>query len=45
MELRDYQAAIAAADVVLLLVDHKEFRSMDTAVLDGKIVIDTKGLF
>ena len=45
VELRDYQAAIAAADVVLLLVDHKEFRSMDTAVLDGKIVIDTKGLF
>lgn len=45
VELRDYQAAIAAADVVLLLVDHKEFRRMDTAVLDGKIVIDTKGLF
>ncbi|TQE42403.1 UDP-N-acetyl-D-mannosamine dehydrogenase [Corynebacterium phoceense] len=45
VELRDYQAAIAAADVVLLLVDHKEFRSMDTAVLDGKTVIDTKGLF
>lgn len=45
VELRDYQAAIAAADVVLLLVDHKEFRTMDTAVLDGKTVIDTKGLF
>lgn len=44
-ELKDYEAAIAEADVVLLLVDHKEFKAFDTNKLEGKKVIDTKGLW
>lgn len=45
VELTDAAAALAAADVVLLLVDHDEFRGLDRSVLDGKRVIDTKGLW
>jgi len=44
-ELKDYEAAIAEADVVLLLVDHKEFKALATNKLEGKKVIDTKGLW
>ncbi|AMJ44209.1 UDP-N-acetyl-D-mannosamine dehydrogenase [Corynebacterium stationis] len=35
--------AIAKADVVLLLVDHKEFKALGTTFLEGKTVVDTKG--
>ena len=41
-ELKVYEDAIAEADVVLLLVDHKEFKAFDTNKLIGKKVIDTK---
>lgn len=41
----NYMEAVRQADIVLLLVDHKEFRDMDTAVLQGKIVIDTRGIW
>lgn len=44
-ELKNYEVAIADADVVLLLVDHKEFKKFDTAKLSGKAVVDTKGLW
>lgn len=40
-----WQEAVAAADIVLLLVDHKEFKTMDRHLLDGKTVIDTRGIF
>lgn len=42
---QDTKEAIAAADVVLLLVNHKEFVNLDQSVLEGKIVIDTKGIW
>lgn len=42
---QDTKEAIAAADVVLLLVNHKEFVSLDQSVLEGKTVIDTKGIW
>jgi UDP-N-acetyl-D-mannosaminuronic acid dehydrogenase len=45
VELADAGAAIATADVVLLLVDHDEFRGIDRSALEGKRVIDTKGLW
>jgi UDP-N-acetyl-D-mannosaminuronic acid dehydrogenase len=45
VELAEVTAAIAAADVVLLLVDHDEFRGIDRSMLEGKRVIDTKGLW
>ena len=35
--------AIARADVVLLLVDHREFRDLDPGMLTGRTVIDTRG--
>ena len=41
----DYMEAIRQADIVLLLVDHKEFKAMDTVALQGKIVIDTRGIW
>lgn len=42
---QDTDTAIAAADVVLLLVNHKEFVAFETSKLEGKIVIDTKGIW
>ena len=42
---QDTKEAIAAADVVLLLVNHKEFVNLDQSVLEGKTVIDTKGIW
>lgn len=45
VELKGYEAAIAEADVVVLLVDHKEFKTLDTSKLEGKELIDTKGLW
>ena len=39
------EEAIVAADVVLLLVNHKEFVNLDKSVLEGKTVIDTKGIW
>ena len=41
----DYMEAIREADVVLLLVDHKEFKALDADALQGKIVIDTRGIW
>ena len=41
----DYMEAIREADVVLLLVDHKEFKALDANDLQGKIVIDTRGIW
>jgi UDP-N-acetyl-D-mannosaminuronic acid dehydrogenase len=43
VEMTDLASAIAAADIVVLLVDHKPFMRLDQAVLRDKIVIDTRG--
>jgi len=37
--------AIAAADIVVLLVDHDHFRSLSRSRLAGKVVYDTRGLW
>jgi UDP-N-acetyl-D-mannosaminuronic acid dehydrogenase len=37
--------ALAAADLVLLLVDHDEFLKVDPLSLEGKLVIDTRGVW
>ncbi|TRX61931.1 UDP-N-acetyl-D-mannosamine dehydrogenase [Corynebacterium hiratae] len=42
---QDTEEAIAAADVVLLLVNHRQFVGLDQSLLDGKTVIDTKGIW
>lgn len=44
-ELASLDVAIARADVVLLLVDHDPFKSFDPAKLEGKAVVDTRGLW
>jgi UDP-N-acetyl-D-mannosaminuronic acid dehydrogenase len=45
VELASIDAAIAAADVVVLLVNHKEFVEFDRRNLEGKAVIDTRGVW
>ena len=37
--------AVSAAEIVLLLVDHTDFASIDRKLLEGKTVIDTRGLW
>lgn len=37
--------AIQRADIVLLLVNHQEFKNIDMNVLSGKKIIDTRGLW
>lgn len=44
-ELRNYKEAIDEAEIILLLVDHKEFKSLDKTQLEGKKLVDTKGLW
>lgn len=45
LKKQDLETAVHDADVVLLLVNHKEFLQMDTTLLEGKSVIDTKGIW
>ncbi|RLZ03120.1 UDP-N-acetyl-D-mannosamine dehydrogenase [Kocuria tytonicola] len=45
VEFAPYEDAIERADVVLLLVDHDEFKALPAAALKDKAVVDTKGLW
>ncbi|MHC5560394.1 UDP-N-acetyl-D-mannosamine dehydrogenase [Kocuria sp. U4B] len=45
LRFAQYLDAIQRADVVVLLVDHLQFRTLPKGILDGKTVIDTKGLW
>lgn len=45
VEFAQYRDAIERADVVLLLVDHDEFKTVPATALKGKTVVDTKGLW
>ena len=45
VELSDLNTAIVRADIILLLVDHKQFAQIDRSLLIEKIVIDTRGLW
>ncbi len=45
IELAETRTALAAADVVVLLVDHRQFREISTEDLASKSVIDTRGLW
>lgn len=42
-ELTTAEEAIAAADIVLLLVDHRPFKRIPKRLLDQRAVIDTRG--
>ena len=43
LTLTGFDEALAAADIVLLLVDHAQFLRVERSALDGKIIIDTRG--
>ena len=43
--MHDTAEAVAAADLVMLLVDHDEFLLIKPESLEGKQVIDTKGIW
>ena len=43
-DLIEMAAAVEAADIVVVLVDHLPFRALRAADLKGKVVIDTRGV-
>ncbi len=45
VKLTDLHEAIAKADLVLLLVNHRKFANIDRALLQNKHIIDTRGLW
>ena len=45
VELAEHGQAIERADVLLVLVDHDEFKAVPATALAGKTVVDTKGLW
>lgn len=45
VKLSSAKEAIEAAEVITLLVDHDEFKSINPSLLTGKSIIDTKGLW
>ena len=42
--LYDLKSVIKEADILVLLVDHDEFKDIDPQVIKDKVVIDTKGV-
>lgn len=45
VELVDLKIALIDSDIIVLLVDHEPFKTMDFGLLSGKQVIDTRGIF
>ncbi len=45
VSLQKTEEAIQMADVVVLLVDHDEFSRIDPSCLEGKEIIDTRGMW
>jgi UDP-N-acetyl-D-mannosaminuronic acid dehydrogenase len=45
VEIASAELAISAADIVVLLVNHQEFIYLDRQKLDGKLVVDTRGIW
>lgn len=45
VELLNAEAALSRADIVVLLVDHQQFRKLDTDRLQSRVVIDTRGMW
>ena len=43
--LSSLENALGRADILVLLVDHKPFKSIDRARLQGKAVVDTRGIW
>ena len=45
LTLNNVEQALAEADVIVLLVDHKEFKDISRTILDSHKVVDTRGLW
>ena len=45
LQLTDTASALAAADIIVVLVNHREFSQVDRKLLSEKIVIDTRGIW
>ncbi len=45
VELANTEDAIAQADVIVVLVDHDEFKNVDAGLLAGKAIVDTRGIW
>lgn len=45
IKLTDLTSALAAANIVVLLVNHQAFGGIDRTKLEGKVVIDTRGFW
>lgn len=45
VSLTELEVALSTADVIVLLVDHDEFKTVPATALKGKTIIDTKGLW
>lgn len=43
--LVQFENAVAEADIVVLLVDHRAFKAINPSSLSGKVVIDTRGFW
>jgi UDP-N-acetyl-D-mannosaminuronic acid dehydrogenase len=41
----ELEPALSAADIVVVLVDHKQFQTVDRKTLDGKVIIDSRGIW
>ncbi|MOA36085.1 UDP-N-acetyl-D-glucosamine 6-dehydrogenase [compost metagenome] len=44
LNLASLEAAQAEADVIVLLVDHKEFKTMSKTAISQKALVDTRGV-
>jgi UDP-N-acetyl-D-mannosaminuronic acid dehydrogenase len=44
IELFPFEYVVKESDIVVLLVDHKEFREIDREILKEKVIIDTRGV-
>jgi UDP-N-acetyl-D-mannosaminuronic acid dehydrogenase len=45
MPLKVMDDAISEADILVMLVDHNEFRQLDKILLNNKVIVDTKGIW
>jgi UDP-N-acetyl-D-mannosaminuronic acid dehydrogenase len=45
VRLSEMYRALDAADIIVLLVDHRQFKRVDRELLKPKIVVDTRGLW
>jgi len=44
-ELTSLSSALDRANVIVVLVDHQQFRSLDRDLVNQKVVVDTRGIF